>query len=121
MALFDVGRVCMKIAGRDAGKQCVVVETVDDRFVVVDGQTRRRRVNILHLEPLMQTVDVSTGASHGEVAKALGDLGVEVGTSKPRTHAPRPLQKRKGKAPAAKVADVGTKGKSAAAKSGKKK
>ena len=28
--MFDIGRVCMKIAGRDAGKKCVIIDVVDD-------------------------------------------------------------------------------------------
>ena len=105
MALFEVGRVCMKIAGRDAGKQCVIVETIDDRFVLIDGQTRRRKVNVLHLEPLTQTVSVNSGANHEQVIKAFGELGVTVGTSKPRAHAPRILAKRKGTSSATPVAE----------------
>ena len=27
--MIDVGRVCVKTAGRDAGRKCVVVEIVD--------------------------------------------------------------------------------------------
>ncbi|MBI2573203.1 50S ribosomal protein L14e [Candidatus Woesearchaeota archaeon] len=96
MALFEVGRVCMKIAGRDAGKHCVIVETVDDRFVVVDGQTRRRKVNILHLEPLGQTLSLGAKASHEQVVKAFSGLGITVGTSKPRATPARVLQQRKG-------------------------
>ena len=41
--MIDVGRVCVKIAGRDAGKKAVVVEKIDSNFVLIDGQTRRRR------------------------------------------------------------------------------
>ena len=51
MSIFSVGRVCVKIAGRDAGRKCVVVQQVNDHYVVVDGNTRRKKVNINHLEP----------------------------------------------------------------------
>ena len=33
--MIDVGRVCVKIAGRDAGKKAVVVEKIEDRKSVV--------------------------------------------------------------------------------------
>lgn len=75
--MYDIGRVCLKLAGRDAGKICVIVDTKDDR-VVIDGQTRRRAVNAAHVEPLNQTVDIKKGAAHQEVVKALQSIDVDV-------------------------------------------
>jgi len=43
------GRICVKTAGRDAGLKCVIVDVLDDKFVLIDGETRRRKCNILHL------------------------------------------------------------------------
>lgn len=76
--MIDVGRVCMKIAGRDAGKVCAVVEVIDNNYVLVDGETRRRKCNVDHLEPLMKVIDISEGASHDDVVSELKKLGVEV-------------------------------------------
>ena len=28
--MIEVGRVCVKIAGRDAGKKCAVIKVLDD-------------------------------------------------------------------------------------------
>ncbi|HIJ11744.1 TPA: 50S ribosomal protein L14e [Candidatus Woesearchaeota archaeon] len=67
--IFDVGRVCVKLAGRDAGQRCVVVDVLKDGYVLVDGATRRRKVNVRHLEPLSETLNVSKGASHDDVKK----------------------------------------------------
>jgi large subunit ribosomal protein L14e len=75
--MYDIGRVCLKIAGRDAGKYCVIVDEKDQR-VVIDGQTRRRTVNPLHLEPTAETVDIKKGADHDSVVKALDAAGIEV-------------------------------------------
>lgn len=56
--LFEPGRVCVKIAGREAGKHCAVLEAVDANYVVVEGpEVRKRRTNIAHLEPLSDLVD----------------------------------------------------------------
>ncbi len=33
MPAVEVGRVCMKLAGREAGKKCVVVDVIDKNFV----------------------------------------------------------------------------------------
>ncbi len=69
--LFTVGRVCIKLAGRDAGKYCVIVEEVDDHYVIIDGQTRRRKCNVLHLDPTTKSVDIKSGASFEDVTSAL--------------------------------------------------
>lgn len=53
MGAISVGRVCIKIAGRDAGQKCVITKMVDDSFVEVksDGRQKPRRCAIRHLEP----------------------------------------------------------------------
>lgn len=73
---IEIGRLCVKLAGRDAGRAGLIVELMDKNFVVVDGNTRRKRVNIDHLELLSQKADIKQGASHEEVIKALEGLGV---------------------------------------------
>jgi ribosomal protein L14E/L6E/L27E len=47
--MFKVGTVCVKIAGRDAGKSCVVVEELDKGMVLVDlpPQPKDDRASIL--------------------------------------------------------------------------
>ncbi|MBU1111836.1 MAG: 50S ribosomal protein L14e [Nanoarchaeota archaeon] len=92
MSLYEIGRVCIKIAGRDAGKKCVVVSKVDDIFVLVDGETRRRKVNVKHLEPSAEMVDIKENADTAAVAKA---LGIEVKEKKSKTPAKRPTKPRK--------------------------
>ena len=60
MASIEVGRVCVKTAGREAGEKCVIVEIIDENFVeVVGASVKNRRCNINHLEPVDQTVEVS--------------------------------------------------------------
>ncbi|RLG55185.1 MAG: 50S ribosomal protein L14e, partial [Candidatus Hydrothermarchaeota archaeon] len=52
MPAIEIGRVCVKTAGREAGKRCVIVDIIDKNFVLVDGpEVQRRRCNIKHLEP----------------------------------------------------------------------
>ena len=97
MSVYTVGRLCMKLAGRDAGKACVIVEKVDERFVVVDGATRRRKVNVAHLEPLDEKLDIKAKASHDDVKAAFKKLGVEVVDTKPKKAAARPKRVRKKK------------------------
>lgn len=94
----DIGRVCVKIAGREAGRYCVIVEALDKNFVLIDGQVRRKKCNINHLEPLEQTVEIKKGASHADVVKALEKLNIAVTATKPRTKkGPKPIAQRKKK------------------------
>jgi len=56
--LFENGRVCVKIAGREAGKYCAVIEAIDANYVVVEGpEVRKRKTNVAHLEPLADKID----------------------------------------------------------------
>ena len=97
MSLFTPGRVVLKIAGRDAGRMGVVVEELDTPFVLVDGNVRRKKVNVKHLEPLPQSLELSAGASHEEVAALFKKEGLPVWETKAKTVGERPRQKRKGK------------------------
>ena len=73
VSAFDVGRVCVKLRGREKGSECVVVAVIDRNYVVIAGPgVRRRRVNMHHLRPLDRSVSVSRNASDEDVAAALG-------------------------------------------------
>ncbi len=87
--LNEVGRLCVKIAGRDANKVCVIVDVLDNNIVLIDGETRRRKCNMLHLEPLSKTIDIAKGASHAEVKKAFAALNMEVLETKPKNSVER--------------------------------
>ena len=64
MAAVDIGRVCVKTQGREKGKKCVVIDVIDRNFVVVTGpDIKRRRVNMDHIVPLDETVDIQRNAS----------------------------------------------------------
>jgi len=104
--MFDVGRICIKLAGRDAGKKCVVVEVIDHKTVLVDGETRRRNSNVLHLEPLKETLNIKKGASHADIKVAFGKIGVEVLETKPKKAEARPIHIRKGAAKEKKVVEA---------------
>ena len=100
--MIEVGRLCIKLAGRDAGLKCVVVEVLDKNFVMVDGQTRRRKCNIIHLEPLEEVIKIKAKASHEDVVSEFKKLKLEVKETKPKQAAARPKKVRKVKAKPAK-------------------
>ena len=61
MPAIEVGRICMKISGREAGEKCVIVEIIDDKFVeIVGSAVKNRRCNIKHLEPLEQVMEIES-------------------------------------------------------------
>jgi len=76
MPSMEVGRICVKLVGRETGRKCVVVDVVDKNFVLITGPksvtgVRRRRTNVDHLEPTPESVEVKKGAPDDEVEKAL--------------------------------------------------
>jgi large subunit ribosomal protein L14e len=56
--MYQIGRLCVKLAGRDARKKCVIIDVLDNNFVMIDGQTRRKKCNIRHLEPLDKVLKI---------------------------------------------------------------
>ncbi|MCX8170454.1 MAG: 50S ribosomal protein L14e [Candidatus Bathyarchaeota archaeon] len=80
MPAIEVGRICVKIKGRERGRRCIVLDIIDKNFVLVTGPknitgVRRRRVNISHLNPTEKTIKIRRGASDEEVYKALVESG----------------------------------------------
>jgi large subunit ribosomal protein L14e len=84
LKMIKIGKVCMKIAGRDAGKIGVIVDIIDDKYVLIDGQTRRRKCNINHLEFTAKEVEISKDCPTSEVIKALADLDIKCEEKKVR-------------------------------------
>ena len=73
-----VGRLVVKLAGRDAGQIGVVVEELKDEYILIDGSVRRRKCNLKHVEILDNKADLKIGATHSDVVSALAKLGVKV-------------------------------------------
>jgi len=92
--MIEIGRLCIKIAGRDAKCKCVVVDVVDDKFVIVDGETRRKRVNIKHLEPTPQKLAIKKGASRADIVKEFKKLGSELKEKKSKKKTEKPKKTR---------------------------
>jgi len=81
MPAIEIGRICVKTYGREAGRKCIIIDIVDDNYVVVTGPknisgVRRRRANINHVEPLDKKIEISKGASDEEVIKILEKEGL---------------------------------------------
>jgi large subunit ribosomal protein L14e len=77
---IEVGRICAKLTGREAGRKCVIVDIMDRSFVLITGPKtvtgiKRRRANINHIEPIQDKIEIKRGASDEEVAEALKASG----------------------------------------------
>ncbi|SCG85910.1 50S ribosomal protein L14e [Methanobacterium congolense] len=61
MPAIEVGRICVKTAGREAGEKCVIIDIIDEKFVEVVGTSiKNRKCNIKHLEPVDQTIEIKS-------------------------------------------------------------
>ena len=92
--MYEIGRLCVKLAGRDAGKKCVIIDILKDNYVMIDGSTRRRKCNTAHLEPLNQVIKIKKKATNAEVIKAFKKLKLPVNTTKPKKTNSRPKKER---------------------------
>ena len=78
MSLYGVGRICVKLSGREAGRKCVIVDVLDKNFVLVTGpkavsNVRRRRANVKQLEPL-DMINIKKKISDEDLEKELKKL-----------------------------------------------
>ena len=112
MSLFEVGRLCLKVAGRDAGNKCLVVEVLDDNYVIVDGATRRKKVNVKHLEPLAEVYELK-GTNHEEIIALFKKMGLSIWDKKSKSAGTKPIRQRKALQKAAPVEEKPVKAKKA--------
>ncbi len=80
MPAIEVGRICVKLTGREAGRKCVIVDVMDKSFILITGPktvtgVKRRRVNINHIEPFQDKIEIERGASDEEVVEVLKAAG----------------------------------------------
>ncbi len=79
--MIEVGRICVKTAGREAGKYCVIVDVMDDGMVMVTGpkavtSVKRRKSSIHHVEPTPETIKIKKNAADEEVIAAYKQSGL---------------------------------------------
>ncbi len=77
----EIGRIAVKVSGREAGRKCVVVDVLDKNFVLITGPkqltgVRRRRANVAHLAFTPHKIEIKKGAGDEEVIKALESAGL---------------------------------------------
>lgn len=98
--LIEKGRVCLKTAGREAGKYCVVLEQPREGFVTIAGPkaitgVKRRKCSIFHIEPTENMLDVG-GATDMELESGWKSSGLieKLGIKIPEKHAAKKAKER---------------------------
>lgn len=76
MTAIQVGRVIVKTNGRETGKKGIIVDIINENYVLLTGpkivtSVRRRKCNIRHLEPTDKVVAIKRDATDEEVAAAI--------------------------------------------------
>jgi len=79
--MIEPGRIVLKIAGREAGKYAVIVERVNDSFVLITGPksvtgVKRRKCNIDHLEPTEHKLEIDSKADDAHIENSWKDSGL---------------------------------------------
>ena len=73
-----IGRVVVKLSGKESGRTAVIVDNVNDNFVVIDGNLKRRKCNLSHLEFTDMILDIKKGASTKEVHNAMKKASLKI-------------------------------------------
>jgi large subunit ribosomal protein L14e len=69
---MEVGQICIKTRGREAGRMVVILSKPKSGKVLVDGtKVKRKSCNVLHLFPVGKEVKVKEEESHEGVVKAM--------------------------------------------------
>ena len=79
--MLEIGRICVKIAGREAGRYCVVIDDVKDNFAFITGPkritgVRRRKCNVFHLEPTQEKLNIEKSADDSVIEDAWKNSGL---------------------------------------------
>jgi len=82
MSAVEVGRVCVKLRGREVGRRCVIVDIIDRNYVLVTGPedltgVRRRRANMDHLKILNERIGIDRNATDEDVRVAIRNKDVD--------------------------------------------
>ena len=77
-----IGRICVKLTGREAGRTCAIIDQIDNNFVLIDGNVKRKKCNINHLEFTEKILSIKKDASTKEVLDAMEKEGIKIFKSK---------------------------------------
>ena len=75
MVLIEIGRICIKRAGRNAGEKIIIVDVDEKGNPVIEGiAVKRKKCNARHLFPTTVKAELKN-ASREEIVKILKQGG----------------------------------------------
>jgi large subunit ribosomal protein L14e len=79
--MIEPGRIVLKVAGREAGKYAVIVERMNDDFVLITGPksvtgVKRRKCNIDHIEPTEHKLEIDSKADDANIENSWKSSGL---------------------------------------------
>ncbi len=82
MTAIQIGRVIVKTNGREAGKKGVIIDVINQNYVLVAGPksltgVRRRKCNIRHIEPTDKVLSLKRDASDEDVLAAVEEADLK--------------------------------------------
>lgn len=96
--MVEIGRLCVKTAGRDSGNFCVIVSDEDNGYVTIDGNVRRKKCNLKHLEFLDKVIKIKKDEKTETVQKELEKEKIKIlKRGEKRTVKEKQLRQRKKK------------------------
>lgn len=93
--IFDIGRIVIKTKGRDANKPAVVIDVLDNNYVLIDGFTRKRKCSIAHLEPLDKTIKIKKNEKTETIKELLKKEGFKIKEKKVKRSPRKPKEEVK--------------------------
>jgi len=69
---MEIGQLCIKTKGREAGRKVVVLSEIKAGKVLIDGEKiKRKECNVLHLFPLKEKIKITKDTKHEDVVKII--------------------------------------------------
>jgi large subunit ribosomal protein L14e len=112
--MIEPGRIVLKIAGREAGKYAVIVETMNDDFVLITGPksitgVKRRKCNIDHIEPTEYKLDIDSKVDDSKIEELwkssglIEKLGIKIPVKREFKTKEEPSEKQKRQSKASRL------------------
>ena len=94
--MIEIGRLCVKTSGRDSGNFCVVISDENKGYVTIDGNVRRKKCNLNHLEFLDKVLKVKKDEKSETIQKLLEKEDIKIlKKGEKRNAAKKPVKNRK--------------------------
>lgn len=82
MTALQIGRIIVKTNGRETGKKGVIIDVINQNYVLVAGPksltgVRRRKCNVRHIEPTDKVLSLKRDASDEDVLAAVEEADLK--------------------------------------------